>query len=98
MALTSSMEDYLEAVFILQKQKGYVRCVDVAEHLSVTKPSVSRAVKELTKMKYLVRILQNRSMKNIYSLPIDSLKWVFLQILQHRTPASWNTLSVRKAS
>ena len=55
MALTSSMEDYLEAVFILQKQKGYVRCVDVAEHLSVTKPSVSRAVKELTKMKYLVK-------------------------------------------
>lgn len=32
-----------------------VRCVDVAEHLSVTKPSVSRAVKELTKMKYLVK-------------------------------------------
>lgn len=29
---------------------------------------------------------------------VDSLKWVFLQILQHRTPAGWNTLSVRKAS
>ena len=55
MTLTSSMEDYLEAVFMLQKQKGYVRCVDVAEHLSVKKPSVSRAVKELTKMKYLVK-------------------------------------------
>ena len=46
MPLTSSMEDYLEAVLVLQQQKGYVRCVDVAELLDVKKPSVSRAVKE----------------------------------------------------
>ena len=45
MSLTSSMEDYLEAVLVLQKQKGYARCVDVSEFLGVTKPSVSRAVK-----------------------------------------------------
>ena len=50
MPLTSSMEDYLEAVLVLQQQKGYVRCVDVAELLDVKKPSVSRAVKELEKM------------------------------------------------
>ena len=49
MPLTSSMEDYLEAVLVLQQQKGYVRCVDVAELLDVKKPSVSRAVKELSK-------------------------------------------------
>lgn len=48
MSLTSSMEDYLEAVLVLQKQKGYARCVDVSEFLGVTKPSVSRAVKELS--------------------------------------------------
>lgn len=35
MALTSAMEDYLEAVFILQKQNDCVRCVDIAEHLGV---------------------------------------------------------------
>ena len=29
--------------------KGYARCVDVAEFLNVKKPSVSRAVKELSK-------------------------------------------------
>lgn len=40
MTLTSSMEDYLEAVLIIQKERGYVRCVDVAEQLGVTKPSV----------------------------------------------------------
>lgn len=38
MPLTSSMEDYLEAVLVLQQQKGYVRCVDVAELLDVKKP------------------------------------------------------------
>ena len=55
MALTSSMEDYLEAVFMLQKQNGYARCTDIAEHLGVKKPSVSRAIKELEKKGYLVR-------------------------------------------
>lgn len=37
MALTSAMEDYLEAVLMMQKRHGYVRCVDVAEHLGVKK-------------------------------------------------------------
>jgi len=55
MSLTSSMEDYLEAVLVLQQQKGYVRCVDVAELLDVKKPSVSRAVKELSKKKCLIK-------------------------------------------
>lgn len=55
MPLTSSMEDYLEAVLVLQQQKGYVRCVDVAELLDVKNPSVSRAVKELSKKKCLIK-------------------------------------------
>lgn len=55
MPLTSSMEDYLEAVLVLQQQKGYVRCVDVAELLDVKKPSVSWAVKELSKKKCLIK-------------------------------------------
>ena len=55
MPLTSSMEDYLEAVLVLQQQKGYVRCVDVAELLDVKKPSVSRAVKELSKFGHIIK-------------------------------------------
>ena len=55
MPLTSSMEDYLEAALVLQQQKGYVRCVDVAELLDVKKPSVSRSVKELSKKKCLIK-------------------------------------------
>lgn len=39
MPLTASMEDYLEAILVLQQQNGYARCVDVAEYLGVTKPS-----------------------------------------------------------
>lgn len=54
-SLTSSMEDYLEAVLVLQQKHGYIRCVDVAGYLGVTKPSVSRAVKELSKKKCLLK-------------------------------------------
>ena len=55
MTLTSSMEDYLEAVFMPTETKRVRRCTDVAEHLGVKKPSVSRAVKELSKMGYLMK-------------------------------------------
>ncbi len=55
MALTSAMEDYLEAVLMLQKQKGYARCVDVAERLGVKKPSVSRAVEKLSKSGHIMK-------------------------------------------
>ena len=44
MKLHASGEDYLEAILVLQKQKGMVRSVDVARHLEVTKPSVCNAV------------------------------------------------------
>lgn len=54
-SLASSMEDYLEAVLVLQQKHGYIRCVDVARYLGVTKPSVSRAVKELSKKKCLLK-------------------------------------------
>lgn len=47
------MEDYLEAVLILQERCVHVRCVDVAELLGVSKPSVTRAVKELSKKRLL---------------------------------------------
>lgn len=55
MALSASMEDYLEAVLMLQEQNGYVRCMDVAERLGVKKPSVSRAVKELMRSGHVVK-------------------------------------------
>ena len=46
-SLYASGEDYLEAILVLQKQKGMVRSVDVARHMEVTKPSVCHAVATL---------------------------------------------------
>lgn len=47
MKLHMSGEDYLEAILVVQKQKGLVRSVDVARHLGFSKPSVSHAVAAL---------------------------------------------------
>ncbi|OUN10117.1 metal-dependent transcriptional regulator [Flavonifractor sp. An91] len=47
MGLHTSGEDYLEAVLVLQKEKGMVHSVDVARYLEVTKPSVCHAVATL---------------------------------------------------
>ena len=44
MKLHASGEDYLEAIFVLQKKLGMVRSVDVARHMKVSKPSVCHAV------------------------------------------------------
>ena len=45
--LYASGEDYLEAILVLQKQKGMVRSVDMARHMGVSKPSVCHAVATL---------------------------------------------------
>ena len=47
MNIHESAEDYLEAILRLKEGKGYVRSVDIAQMLGVTKPSVSFAMKKL---------------------------------------------------
>jgi len=47
MALSASLEDYLEAIFELDKSKRAVRVKDVAKKLGVTMPSVNGALKNL---------------------------------------------------
>lgn len=47
MKLHASGEDYLEAVLVLQLEKGMVRSVDIARHMEVSKPSVCHAVASL---------------------------------------------------
>ncbi len=49
MKLHASGEDYLEAMLIIERKKGAVRSIDIAERLGVTRPSVSRAVSLLKK-------------------------------------------------
>ena len=36
-----SAEDYLESMLILKEKNGYIRSVDIAELLGVTKPSAT---------------------------------------------------------
>ena len=53
MTIHKSAEDYLEAMLMLKEQRGYVRSIDVAEMLGVTKPSVSYATKRLRENGYI---------------------------------------------
>lgn len=54
MALQESGEMYLESILILSRTKGFVRSVDISEHMGYSKPSVSRAVGLLKSGEYIV--------------------------------------------
>ena len=53
MTIHESAENYLEAMLMLKEERGYVRSIDVAEKLGVTKPSVSYATKRLRESGYI---------------------------------------------
>ena len=53
MKIQKSAEDYLEAMLMLKEEKGYIRSVDIADKLGITKPSVSYMVKNLRENGYL---------------------------------------------
>jgi len=53
MTIQQSAEDYLETMLMLQEQHGYIRSIDIAKKLGVTKPSVSYAVKRLKENGYI---------------------------------------------
>ncbi len=47
MKIQQSAENYLETIYMLQKNKGTCRSVDIANELGFSKPSVSVAMKNL---------------------------------------------------
>lgn len=53
MEIRQSAEDYLEAILMIKEKKGYVRSIDVANQLGVSKPSVSYATKRLRENGYI---------------------------------------------
>ena len=53
MGVHESGEMYLEAIYVLEKNNGHVRSVDVSEYLGYSKPSVSRAMGILRKGGYI---------------------------------------------
>ena len=53
MRILKSSEDYLEAMLVMSERHGYIRSIDIAAELGVTKPSVSYAVKRLRENGYI---------------------------------------------
>lgn len=53
MKIRKASEDYLEAMLMMQEEHGYIRSVDIADKLGVTKPSVSYATKRLREGGYI---------------------------------------------
>ena len=109
MELHASGEDYLETILILQKQCGMVRSVDVARQMSVSKPSVCRAVAvlrdggflEMDEDHFLYLTDAGRKIaEEIYtatgSLRSGSLLQVLIRKQRKPMPVGWSTrLAVR---
>ena len=53
MKILRAAEDYLEAMLMMQKRHGYIRSIDIAEFLGVTKPSVTYTTKRLKENGYI---------------------------------------------
>jgi DtxR family transcriptional regulator, Mn-dependent transcriptional regulator len=73
--ISPNMEDYLEAIHRIKVERGSARVKDIADHLEISKPSVTGAMKTLEKQGYvshskydLVELTSNglRLAKNVY--------------------------------
>jgi DtxR family transcriptional regulator, Mn-dependent transcriptional regulator len=68
--LTSSLEDYLEAIYILEQKHRVARVKDIAAHLGVQMPSVTGALRNLRDRGLVVYE------KNSYiNLTAEGLEW-----------------------
>ncbi len=54
MQIKESAENYLEAILAIKRKNGSVRSIDVANHLGVSKPSVSVAMKSFREEGYIL--------------------------------------------
>ena len=53
MKILESAENYLETIYVLKKEMGEVRAIDIANHLGFSKPSISTAMKMLRENGYI---------------------------------------------
>ena len=53
MKIYKSSEDYLERILVLKKQNGKVISIDIANSMNFSKPSISRAMKNLKANNYI---------------------------------------------
>lgn len=54
MKLSESKEDYLEAVYILEQQYGYVRNSMLCDYMGFSRSSISIAMRELAEQGYVI--------------------------------------------
>ena len=110
MQILRASEDYLETMLMMQQQHGYIRSIDVAEHLGVTKPSVTYATKRLRENGYITMdkdglITLTDTGMTIAESMLDRHHTLtrFLMALawtpprRRPTPARWSTTSARRA-
>ena len=53
---TKAIEDYLEAIVILENNREPVQSTKIAQFLHVSKPAVAQAMKELLELKYIQKV------------------------------------------
>lgn len=54
MNLTSNMENYLETIYLLEKEHGHAHIKDIAGSIKIKMPSVTQALKKLKEDKLLI--------------------------------------------
>jgi DtxR family Mn-dependent transcriptional regulator len=87
--LSASLQDYLEAIFVIIANKGGVRSKDIAHHLGIKAASVTTALQSLAKSKHInyqpyeVISLTSKGIKEAKSIihKHEALKDFFVQIL-----------------
>ena len=84
MNIHKSAEDFLEAILMLQLQKGYTRSVDIASMLNVTKPSVSFAMKKLRENGYI-----SMDEENLITLTTQGQEIASRMLHRHRAIATF---------
>ena len=52
--LSTSKEDYIEAIYLFEEKNGFSRVGEIANFLAVKLPSVNKAIKELEERKLVV--------------------------------------------
>lgn len=59
MKIYESAENYLETILVLQRRKGEVRSIDIANEMNFSKPSISYAMKQFRENGYITMNVDN---------------------------------------
>ena len=59
MKIYESAENYLETILVIQRRKGEVRSIDIANEMNFSKPSISYAMKQFRENGYITMNADN---------------------------------------